>query len=168
YPGLVENVPDQQQPEEGNESSAEQVNTVGQLQNSGNVDDIFNNDFEIPEIDPADYRHRVPQTAEESNQIAAALERTHEECRMLTGWEPPLSDPQASYADCFYAIIAWLSTSYEAFRPDENEPMIFMREAWTDAWDGWMAQDVQGTNFSFEDWLSQAPDEADDAEGHVL
>ncbi|KAI4124198.1 MAG: hypothetical protein LQ341_007097 [Variospora aurantia] len=166
--GLVDNVPDQQQPEEGTESSAEQVNTVGQLLNSGNVDDIFNNDFEIPEIDPADYRHRVPQTAEESNQIAAALERTYEECRMLTGWEPPLSDPQASYADCFYAIIAWLSTSYEAFRPDENEPMIFMREAWTDAWDGWMAQDVQVTNFSFEDWLSQAPDGADDAEGYVL
>ncbi|KAL8970150.1 MAG: hypothetical protein Q9197_003966 [Variospora fuerteventurae] len=169
YPGLVENVPDQQQPEQGNESFAEQVNTVGQLPNSGNVDDdIFNNDFEIPEIDPADYRHRVPQTAEESNQIAAALERTYEECRLLTGWEPPLSDPQASYADCFYAIIAWLSTSYEAFRPDENEPIIFMREAWTDAWDGWMAQDVQGTNFSFEDWLSQAPDGADDAEDHAL
>ncbi|KAL9014484.1 MAG: hypothetical protein Q9173_000864 [Seirophora scorigena] len=139
---LVENVADQQRPDDSARPSGEQSENVGKMS------EFLNNEVEFPDIDPADYRYHFPQTAEQSNHIAAALESTRAEYRRLSGWEPPLSDPQESYANCFWGIMDCLCENYERFRPDEVVPMILIREAWTDSWDGWMAQDVESTNFS--------------------
>ncbi|KAL8761964.1 MAG: hypothetical protein Q9184_001978, partial [Pyrenodesmia sp. 2 TL-2023] len=97
-----------------------------------------------------DYRLKFPETEDQIASVQAALGKTRDECRRLTGMEPPEAKVPTSYFMHYHELQGWLNGIYHRTKPGEDVPTLFERPAWTESWDSWIMQDVSGYGLEAE------------------
>ncbi|KAL8703650.1 MAG: hypothetical protein Q9201_003162 [Fulgogasparrea decipioides] len=84
-----------------------------------------------------DYRFQYPTTAIQMQSIDGALAITREECRDLTGVEPPATRRYIPYMQQQDELQQWLN-GYMSGRA----PRLYVRPAWFSDWDAWLLRDM--------------------------
>ncbi|KAL8926707.1 MAG: hypothetical protein Q9208_002781 [Pyrenodesmia sp. 3 TL-2023] len=102
-----------------------------------------------------DYRLKFPDTEDQIASILAALEKTREECRRLTGMNPPEVELPTSYFLHYHELQGWLNDIYYWTRPGVEVPTLFERPAWTECWDSWILQDEASPDVQTQDGASK-------------